>query len=107
MLLQRKYERECPAALKDKAGNFPVTQWLRRPCSHCRGLGFTLVGELRSGMPHGVAKRCKKEKKKMRQQLGIGRDFYRLPLRSLSSPRPHRRREFSSCGLLLRQFVTQ
>ena len=38
------------------AGTFPAVQWLRRCISKAGGEAGSLVGELRSHMPHGMAK---------------------------------------------------
>ena len=41
--------------------DFPGGPAVKTPCFHCRGSGFdSLVGELRSCMPRGTAKKLKK-----------------------------------------------
>ena len=64
--LSNKYMKKCSASLiigkcksKPHWGKFPGQPVVRTPCCHCRGLGQSLVGERRSHMPRGMAKKKK------------------------------------------------
>ena len=61
---------------KEVRGDFLDGPVVKTPCFHCRG-GWvqSLVGELRSRMPHVAKKQKKKKMQKLRTFRNLGKDW--------------------------------